>query len=248
MEYSTSVPFEFSVLNLSAAAEHGGARVHIENPGLAVAATTAVRITVTAENGTARTYVIYVTRHQDPNYVPSGNANLKELSADGYILSPAFAAEQHQYYVWLPYETESVTVKATVEDQRAKVVVGELPELIPGQGNDIIVTVTAENGTEQVYTVTAVRAPRYEDVESFLNKESTTATMPETEPTEEPAVSPITGPVTQPVTDPTQLQEDTSVDVPTLSLPVMIAVFLGCVLLGATVATAATLAANKTKE
>lgn len=250
LEYSASVPFEVSALNLSATAEHSGARVHIENPELAVAATTAVRIAVTAENGKATTYVIYVTRPQDPNYVPSGNANLKELSVDGYVLSPAFTSEQRRYYVWLPYETETVSVNATVEDPRAKVSIGELPELVAGQGNDILITVTAENGTEQVYTVTAIRAPGHEDVESFLNREPkpATPTMQETEPTEEPTVSPATESVTQPVTGPTQPTEDTNVDAPILSLPVMIAVFLGCVLLGATVATAATLAANRTKE
>lgn len=99
LEYSVSVPFEVSALNLSAAAEHSGAKVYIENPALAVAATTDVRVTVTAENGAARTYIIHVSRPQDPNYVPSSNANLKGLSVNGYVLSPAFSTEQKQYYV-----------------------------------------------------------------------------------------------------------------------------------------------------
>lgn len=243
LEYSASVPFEIAVLDVSATAEHSGAKVHIENPALAVAATTGVRITVTAENGKTRTYVIRVSRPQDPNYVPSDNARLKSLSVDGYTLSPVFSAQQKQYYVWLPYEAETVTVKAAVEDQRAKLTVGERSELIPGQRNDIPVTVTAENGTVEIYTVTVIRAPKHEDIESFLNGEPDT--IPETEPTEEPTAAPTTEPETQPATDPSEPTDIPLPDAQTLSAPVLIVVFLGCALLGAAVGVAATLAASK---
>lgn len=246
LEYSASVPFEIAALDVSATAEHSGAKVYIENPALAVAATTAVRITVTAENGKTRTYVIRVSRPQDPNYVPSDNARLKSLSVDGYTLSPVFSAQQKQYYVWLPYEAETVTVKAAVEDQRAKLTIGERPELIPGQRNDIPVTVTAENGTVEIYTVTVIRAPKHEDIESFLNGEPDT--VPETEPTEEPTAAPTTEPETQPATDPSEPMDIPLPDVQTLSAPVLIVVFLGCALLGAAVGVAATLAAGKKKE
>lgn len=250
LAYSASVPFEVSALNISADAEHSGAKVHVENPALAVAATTDVRITVTAENGAARTYVIHVSRPQDPNYVPSSNANLKDLSVEGYVLSPAFSTEQRQFYVWLPYETESVTVKAAVEDQRARVTIGELTELVAGQGNDIPVTVTAEDGTVQVYTVTAVRAPKHEDIDSFLHGTvvEPMPTVPETEATEAPTVAPETEPETQPTNTQTEPKEDGESGTQTLSLPVMTAVFIGCALLGAIVGTTATLMANKSKE
>jgi hypothetical protein len=246
LEYSASVPFEIGVLDVSAIAEHSGAKIYIENPALAVAATTAVRITVTAENGKTRTYVIRVSRPQDPNYIPSDNAKLKSLSVDGYTLSPVFSEQQKQYYVWLPYEAETVTVKAMVEDQRAKLTVGEQPELIPGQGNDIPVTVTAENGKVEVYTVTVIRAPKHEDIDRFLNGELNT--VPETEPTEEPTAAPATEPETQPATDPLEPMDMPSQEARTLSLPAMIVVFLSCALIGAAVGVTATFAAGKKKE
>ena len=53
-------------------------------------------------------------------------------------------------------------------------VIGEQTILSPGQGTDIAVTVTAEDGTQLTYTVTAVRAPAYEDTERYLGGERET--------------------------------------------------------------------------
>jgi len=200
LDYSASVPFEVASLDLAVAAEHPGAQVYVENTALAVAATTDVKVTVVAENGAARTYVIHVARAQDPNYVPSSNALLRELSVDGYALSPVFSADILHYYIWLPYEAGTVTVAAAAEDARASVAVGEIPELMPGKGTDIPVTVTAEDGTQLIYTVTAVRAPAYEDTDRFLNGEpEPEETQPATEPTTVPTTEPVTVPTAQPI-------------------------------------------------
>ncbi len=229
LEYYASVPFEISALELAAAAEHGGAQVYIENPTLAVAATTDVKVTVVAENGTARTYVIHVARAQDPNYVPSSNALLRELSVNGYVLSPAFSADLLHYYVWLPYETETVSITAATEDSRASAAVGEAPELVPGKGTDIAVTVTAEDGTQLIYTVTAVRAPSYEETDSFLNGEwKTEETQLATEPTTIPTMDPATIPATQSAEN---RQEPASATLPSWNLLVISCV--ACVILGA---------------
>lgn len=242
LNYSASVPFTTSSLKVDAKAAHSGAKVKVENTALAAGNTTSVKVTVTAESGATKTYVIRVTRAQDPNYVPSDNADLKTLSVDGYTLSPVFAPEQTQYYVWLPYEAESVTVKATVADKKAKLEIGKLSELIPGQGNDVLVTVTAENGDKQVYTVTVVRAPAHDKVKDFLmgTPEPTQPTVPETEPTEEPTVEPTTEPTvapttvpaTQPATDPTEPMTGTQTLGPVLTLPLLLAIAAGCILVG----------------
>ena len=234
LEYSASVPYEVSSLELSATAEHPGAAVSIDNPYLAEASTTGVRVTVTAENGAAKTYVIWVYRERDPNYVESNNANLGDLSVEGYVLSPAFAADVTQYYVWLPYETETLNIEAEPEDGRAWVSVGEDWVLEPGKGTDIPVIVTAEDGTERVYTVTAVRAPAPEDVERYLNCDHQTE-QEETEPPTEPVTEPdpteaptepveITEPVAEPVEKP---------DGPMGSLWLLILVSLLCAAAGA---------------
>ncbi len=252
LEYSASVPFEISSLIVSAAAEHPGAKVSVNSPGLNVAGYTNVTVTVTAENGAARTYTIRVFRAQDPNYVPSSNANLKELSVEGYILSPVFSPEVCQYYVWLPYETESVAVKGTVEDYRARLTVSQPELLTPGEGTDIAVTVKAEDGTERIYTVTVVRAPAHEDVDRFLNgepepTEPTEPDEPETVPTEATTVpTEETVPQTQPTEVPAP--DEPPQNVPEISLPVLIVAPLVCALVGAAVGVAAKYAADKRKK
>jgi len=245
LEYSASVPFEISALQLSAAAEHGGAAVSVENPGLAVAATTAVRVTVTAENGTARTYVIHVSRPQDPNYVPSANADLSVLAVDGYQLSPAFSDEITTYYVWLPYETQSIAISAVTADHRAKAAVAEQPELIPGKGTEIVVTATAEDGTQKLYTVTAIRAPAHEDVEQFLNCE--TEPTEATEPTEVPVEESTAPPTTAPAAEPTEPEQEAGEEEES-TLWGLILAHAVCALVGAAVGVAVTLAVEKKKK
>ena len=192
-KYTASVPFTVSKLTVSTQKAHANAKVSVENPTLLAGDTTVITVTVTAENGTQKQYKIYVTRAQDPNYVPSNDASLKDLQVDGFRLSPAFAPEIKQYYVWAPYETETVSLGADANDGKAKASVAECPVLEPGKGTDIPVTVKAEDGTEVVYTVTVIRAPAPEDVDVFLNGEpEPEVTEPVTEPTEETTVPPTT--------------------------------------------------------
>lgn len=197
--YSAKVPFSVSSIGVEATAEDDGAKVSISNPSLTAGATTNVQITVTAENGSKKTYTIAVAREQDPNYVESNNANLSSLAVDQYAISPAFSPDVLQYYVWLPYETENITLSAEVEDTKANHQMGTYEQLLPGKGTDISITVTAEDGTQKVYTVTAVRAPSHDQVEQYLAGER----EPEPEPTEPESTEPE--PTTQPPT--TQPQE-----------------------------------------
>ena len=209
-EYAASVPYEISNLSVTATAEHPGAQVSIGDTYLAEAATTPVKVTVTAENGATKTYVIYVSRPRDPNYVESDNCNLSALWVEGAALSPACAVDVTKYYVWLPYEAETVTVGATTEDSKATVAVDNSLPLVPGKGTDIPVTVTAENGTQKVYVVTAVRAPAPENVEQYLNCPhdlEPEPTEPPTEPVTEPEVTEPATEATEPMAAPAEEQE-----------------------------------------
>lgn len=212
-EYSVSVPFSVASLNVSAAAEHAGAKVSIGKTALEAGETTKVKITVTAENGATKTYTIKATRAQDPNYVESDNANLKELTVEGHLLSPAFSPDVTQYYVWLPYETETITIDAKKDHKKAKLSTAEPEALLPGQGNDVIFTVTAENGTQKLYTVTVVRAPAHADAGILLDRWNEPIIEP-TEPPTEPSTEPATEPTTEPTTVPTTVPETEPETVP----------------------------------
>jgi len=205
--YSASVPYSVSSIGVSAEAAHEGAKVSVSNPSLTAGGTTTVSVTVTAENGATKTYQIKVTRGQDPNYVASNNADLISLSAGSYALSPAFSPEVTQYYVWLPYEAQEISLSAETDHRLADFQIGAYEQLIPGAGTNIPVTVTAEDGTEKVYTVTVVRAPEHEKVEALLARwleEPEEAPVPEQ--TEPVPTEPVTQP-TEPATEPTKPTE-----------------------------------------
>ena len=192
--YTAEVPFEVSKLNVSATANDSKAKVSVNSPNLTPNGTTKVTVTVTAENGSTKTYTISVKRAQDPNYTASSNNDLSGITVDGFLLSPVFSAENTKYIIWLPYETETVTVKGTAADSKASVTVEGGSALKAGQDNEIKVICTAENGTQKIYTVIAKRAAAHDG--------SVDPTEPATEPTE-PSV---------PVTQPTEPQEPTEIE------------------------------------
>lgn len=204
--YSASVPYSVSSISVSAEASHAGAKVSVSNPSLAAGGTTTVSITVTAENGATKTYQIRVTRGQDPNYVASSNADLSSLSAGSYTLSPAFTPDVTQYYVWLPYEAEEISLSAASADNKAAFQIGAYEQLIPGAGTNIPVTVTAEDGTEKVYTVTVVRAPEHEKVEDLLARWLEEEVQDVPEQTEPVPTEPVTEP-SEPATEPSEPTE-----------------------------------------
>ncbi|MBQ8869642.1 MAG: cadherin-like beta sandwich domain-containing protein [Oscillospiraceae bacterium] len=184
LSYTASVPFEVSKLNVTAAAADSKAKVSVNNPNLTPDGTTKVTVTVTAENGSKKTYTISVKRAKDPNYVASSNNALKSISVDGFLLSPVFDADTTNYVVWLPYETESVKVSGKATDNKASVEVVGGENLLAGQDNKVSVICTAENGDKKEYTVTVKRAAAHDGSVDEAPVVSTPETPDVTEPVE----------------------------------------------------------------
>ncbi len=164
--YTASVPYDVPKLNISAKAADEKATVKINSPALIPGGSTDVTVTVTAENGSKKTYTIKVTREKDPNYAPSSNNNLSGITVEGFLLSPAFDNDITEYLVWLPYETESVIVNgiAAAENASVSVIGGE--NLVAGKDNVIKVICTAENGDKKEYVVIAKRAAAHGEEEN----------------------------------------------------------------------------------
>lgn len=160
--YTADVPFSVSKLDIQAAAADTKSKVSISSPNLIPDGTTNVTITVTAENGAKRTYTIKVRRGKDPNYVASGNNSLSGITVDGFLLSPHFSAAVTEYVVWLPYETQSISVNGTAADEKAAVQVIGGDQLAVGQDNPVQIVCTAENGDKKTYTVIAKRAAAHD--------------------------------------------------------------------------------------
>lgn len=156
------VDYSVSKLNISYKTEDSKATVSISGNNLAVGANT-VSVTVRAENGATKTYKIAVTRKQDPNYVPSANATLKEITMNSGVLSPGFSEDKTDYIVYLPYEYvgKEFSVTGSAADSKASGVTGgTIAALVEGV-NTTSVVCKAEDGTEKTYKITVVVMPEY---------------------------------------------------------------------------------------
>lgn len=192
-EYTATVPYHVTALVLSYTAMDENASVTVENNAILPGATTDVTIKVTAEDGSVRIYTIAVTAEQSPGYVPAANADVSGITVDGFLLSPGFSPEVTEYVVWLPYETEEVTVSAVPADPKASVQIIGGKDLKPGQDNKVHVLCTAEDGTQKVYTVIAKRAAAHSGATDPAPTitESTAETVPENRiPEQEPVQIP----------------------------------------------------------
>lgn len=72
-------------------------------------------------------------------------------------LTPAFSQEVQSYHGEVPYEATMVIVSAIAEDSLADVKVEGGKNLAVGT-NEVLITVTAENGVKRVYTISINRA------------------------------------------------------------------------------------------
>lgn len=156
------VDYSVSKLNISYKTEDSKATVSISGNNLAVGANT-VSVTVKAENGATKAYKIAVTRKQDPNYVPSANATLKEITMNSGVLSPGFSEDKTDYIVYLPYEYvgKEFSVTGSAADSKATGVTGgTIAALVEGV-NSTTVVCKAEDGTEKTYKITVVVMPEY---------------------------------------------------------------------------------------
>lgn len=172
--YTLSVPYEISSLNVGAVAEDSKASVSVSgNYGLVAEETQDVRVVVTAENGSSKTYTISVSRGKDPNKILSNNNYLTHLKPSIGILSPVYDKEKTEYEIWLPYEIRNISFEYDVEDKRYAKASFEGPEkLQSGVSNTYKINVVAESEQVRTYTIQVKRAknPSYNSDNVFLKE------------------------------------------------------------------------------
>jgi hypothetical protein len=127
-----------------------------------------VLMTVTAQNGNAKTYRVTVKRA-----APTNDNNLSGLTVNAGSLSPPFAPGTENYSVTVSASVDLVTVSATKSDPNAVmsafgsviaaagVPAGQV-SVTPGPGTTVLVPliVTAPDGSPKTYTVSVFRLPR----------------------------------------------------------------------------------------
>jgi hypothetical protein len=159
--YTVNVPNSTTSVAAAGIAVDPAARVAVTGgSGLAVGNNT-VTITVTAEDGTTmHTYVVTVVRAK------SNNAALSDLRVNG-ILAADFSPEKLAYSMNVPNATTSVTVTGIAADATASVTVSGGSNLFVGD-NTITLTVTAQDGTTNTYTMTVTRLSADKSFTLFL--------------------------------------------------------------------------------
>ena len=123
---------------------------------------TTIPITITAQNGSTKTYEVSVSRG------PSNNNNLQGLTITPGTLDPSFRANRTGYTVDVGSGVGSVTIAPRLQDTTATMTVNgaitnsgqaQTITLNPaGQDTSIAVVVTAQNNTTKLYSVTVERA------------------------------------------------------------------------------------------
>ncbi len=86
----------------------------------------------------------------------SSDATLSSLSLTGVMISPAFTSTVTSYTASVPFAVDSVTVAFTTNESNANAVVSGSTLLVGN--NNVVVTVTAEDGSTQNYTIVVTRA------------------------------------------------------------------------------------------
>ncbi len=171
-EYSLSVGSDIGALDILAAANDAGADVTYLVNGTADTTpdsialdygSNTIEIIVTAEDGTATTYTLTVSRAAPP---PNANADLINITILNGTLEPDFDTGETNYNVNVPNATTTQAVTPTLSNEAASYVIrvngttiaaGEEAALNVG-ANVFTITVTATDGTQKTYAISVSRA------------------------------------------------------------------------------------------
>ena len=141
-EYTLNVPEEVTTLDIDAVPADDNAKVEITGNDQLLDGVNTIEIKVTAEDGTARTYKISVTKGK------FSNIGLTELSIDGYTLTPEFSADIYEYTLEVNDLTlTNLNVNAIADQENAIVEIVGNTDLKQGE-NIITILVKSEDGEE----------------------------------------------------------------------------------------------------
>ncbi|MBS2099619.1 cadherin-like beta sandwich domain-containing protein, partial [Carboxylicivirga linearis] len=146
--YYVTVAANTSSVSITATATDIKASVAITNGGTinVTSGSATATITVTAEDGTEMIYTVNIT-------VLSDIATLSAINVDGTLID-GFDAATTTYNVTAAANTTSISITATATDAKASVAITNSGTIDVTSGSaTAIITVTAEDGTEMIYTV-----------------------------------------------------------------------------------------------
>ena len=163
-DYTATVPFTVTSLTITPTVSDTNATVKVNDtsavtPVPLIVGSTTVTVSVTAQDGTTKTYTITVTRSA-ANL--AHNADLSALTLSSGTLTPTFDAATQDYTATVPFTVTKLTVTPTVSDTNATVKVNDTSAATPVPlivgSTTVTVSVTAQDGTTKTYTITVIQA------------------------------------------------------------------------------------------
>lgn len=144
-DYAISVGENVNSIEVLARAEDTNARVEVTGNTNLVDGDNKINIKVTAENGYYRVYTIIVTKSANKE---KANAYLENLIIEDYNLDKEFQSESLEYSIGEILSTvKNINVIATTKDKDAKVEIIGADNLVETGEGEIIIKVTAPDGT-----------------------------------------------------------------------------------------------------
>lgn len=144
LNYSLSVGEKVTSINVTAVPEDSKAKVYVSGNTELKDGDNNVLITVTAQNGSKRTYTIVVNKSADPE---KANSYLSNLIIKDMILTPEFSNEVLEYdggTVRLSGDKLEIYAYPTNENAKVEIIGNE--NLVDGE-NTVTIKVTSEDGT-----------------------------------------------------------------------------------------------------
>ena len=147
-EYEASVASDVKTVNVEAIMEDSKANLVISNnvnDELIAGENNKITITVTAENGTKKQYVVNIKRE-----ALTADATLSSLTIKEYK-DFEFKSDKFNYVIKVKNNVNKLTLDYTLSDENAMAKVDGNKDL--KDGSKVKITVTAQDGTKKVYTL-----------------------------------------------------------------------------------------------
>ena len=166
--YSMTVSNNITGLNVTAVPTDDKAKVEITGASGWKEGVNPIKIKVTAEDGTTKTYTVNVTRKalnspthnsKDPK---STDNYLKDLIVNDGELKPNFNSNTSNYSITVPNEVTNLDLEAIASSDKAKVKITGNENFKVGL-NIVTIEVTAEDGSLRVYTINVTRSDKNSD-------------------------------------------------------------------------------------
>lgn len=107
--------------------------------------------------------ITVVDDENDKDKSASSNNNLSNLQIEGYNLEPTFKSDTTVYFLELDNDVEEIKVKAQTEDGKSKILSGDGIHKLKEGKNIIVVSVKAEDGSIQNYTINVLKKANQKD-------------------------------------------------------------------------------------